>query len=121
MRTHEERVSSLHLRMAARRRKRARRMTGAMGFAAAALAGCLLLIIGEGSFAHAGGTAGMYTGAMMLFEHAGAYVLVALLAFMGGAVTAALLIRRKTDFERAEDSAASEDEKERKEKEEDLL
>ena len=114
MRTHEERVSSLHLRMAARRRKRARRTTGAMGFAAAALAGCLLLIIGEGSFAHTGGTAGMYTGAMMLFEHAGAYVLVALLAFMGGAVTAALLIRGKQASGRGEGLAAG-DEKESKE------
>ena len=80
MRTHEERVSSLHLRMAARRRKRARRTTGAM----------------------------------MLFEHAGAYVLVALLAFMGGAVTAALLIRGKQASGRGEGLAAG-DEKESKE------
>ena len=102
MRTQEERVSDLHLRMAERNRTRERRKTGLMNAASAVLTVCLLLIIGERSFAHHGGTAGMYSGAMMLFENAGAYVLVALLAFMIGAAVAVVCIHRQRKEKREE-------------------
>ena len=120
MRTQEERVSSLHLRMADRRRTRERRKTGAISAASAVLTACLLLIIGERSFAHLGGTAGMYSGATMLFENAGAYVLVALLAFMIGAAAAVVLIRRRKASEDADTADKEEENEERRNKEEHL-
>lgn len=110
MRTQEERVSDLHLWMAERNRTRERRKTGLMNAASAVLTVCLLLIIGERSFAHHGGTAGMYSGAMMLFENAGAYVLVALLAFMVGVVVTVVCIHQQRSKRRAEEQKEEENE-----------
>ena len=95
MRTQDERIRSLHLRMERRRRMLERRRTGVIGTAVAAVSACLVLAIGAGNTPHHGGTAGMYSGAAMLFADVGAYVLVALLAFMAGVVVTAFLIRRR--------------------------
>ena len=95
MRIPEERVLAVRARMDALRRARERRKTGILGMGSALLALCLLLVIGAAGAVHPGGTAGLYSGAIMLFENAGGYVLVAVLAFMsGGVITAALLRKR---------------------------
>ena len=89
--TSEERVESLHVRMAALRRVRERRKIRFLGASGAALALCLvLLIFGEGAV-HTCGTAGLYSGSMMLFEGVGAYVLVAIIAFMMGVIVTVVL------------------------------
>jgi heme O synthase-like polyprenyltransferase len=44
---------------------------------------------------HVGGTAGVYSGSMMLFENAGGYVLLAIGAFMAGVIITVLLKRRQ--------------------------
>ena len=101
MRTPEERVLAVHARMDALRRARERRKTGILGMGGALLALCLLLVIGAARALHPGGTAGLYSGATMLFENAGSYVLVAVLAFMAGVVITAVLLRRR--FRRQDD------------------
>jgi hypothetical protein len=95
--TAQERVAALHLRMAALRQRRERRKTGALGAGCAWLAVCLLALIFGGS--HPGGTAGAYTGATMLFEDAGGYVLAAVLAFMLGVIVTVLCIRYRAKHE----------------------
>ena len=93
--TQEEQVASLHARMEARIQLRNRRKTGILSAAGAVLTACLLLVIFSEGAAHVGGTAGMYSGATMLFEGAGAYVLVALLAFMTGVVVTLLCLHQQ--------------------------
>ena len=91
--TPEERVSSLHKRMEARRCTRERRKTGAIGAFNALLAVCLLLLIwGEGK-AHCGSTADLYSGATMLLEGAGGYVLVSVVSFAAAVVITVTCIR----------------------------
>ena len=92
MRTPEERVAALHLRMAALRERKERRKTAALGAGCASLALCLMLLIFGGG-AGRGSTAGEYTGATLLFEDAGPYVLLALIAFMAGVIITVLCIR----------------------------
>lgn len=47
---------------------------------------------------HPGGAAGLYSGATMLFEGAGPYVLIAVVAFMAGViVTVAIIKNRKKE------------------------
>ena len=93
MLTADERVASLHVRMDSRRRRRERRRTRTLRVSCAGLALCLLfLIFGEGA-AHRGGAAGMYSGAMMLFENAGGYVVTALAAFTVGTLVTVLCMR----------------------------
>ena len=95
MRTDEERLSELHDRIKARRRMLERRKTSVIGAACTAITACLLLLIfGEGK-AHNAGVVGIYTGATMLFEGAGAYVLVAVLAFMIGTAVTLICLRRQ--------------------------
>ena len=94
MRTAEERVQALHDRMRARFRKRERRRTTALGLSCAALTACLLLVMtDQGS--HGGATAGLYSGATMLFEDAGGYVLTALAAFMIGVIITVIVRNRR--------------------------
>ena len=95
MRTPEERVLAVRARMDALRRARERLKTGILGMGSALLALCLLLVIGAAGAVHPGGTAGLYSGAIMLFENAGGYVLVAVLAFMAGVVITAALLRKR--------------------------
>ena len=101
MRTPEERVPAVHARMDALRRARERWKTGILGMGSTLLALCLLLVISAAGTVHPGGTAGIYSGATMLFENAGGYVLVAVLAFMAGVVITAVLLRRR--FRRQDD------------------
>lgn len=92
--TSEERIASLHARMRGIRRRRERQKTVALGMTCCALTVFLAgLIMNDG--AHKGSTAGMYSGATMLFENAGGYVLAAVAAFMAGVVITVLCIRMK--------------------------
>ncbi len=95
MRTASEKVADLHQRMETRKRVREKRKTSALSAACAGLALCLMLLIFGGGKAHLGGTAGLYTGATMLFDGAGIYVLVALLAFMTGVAVTIFCIHRQ--------------------------
>lgn len=101
MRTAEERIASLHTRMVNRRRWRERRTTNRLYAACVALALCLTALVFDGA-AHPGGTAGVYTGAAMLFTGAGPYVLTAVVAFMLGVAVTALL-KRKQNKQRTEE------------------
>jgi len=97
--TAEERVASLHVRMRALRRRRELRKTAALGIACGCVTACLLMLVFvEGSVCRGSiinGTAGLYSGATMLFENAGGYVLAAVLAFMAGTVISVICIRRR--------------------------
>ena len=106
--TAEERVASLHARMEARQRERERRKTSALGAACAVLTVCLLALVFGGTASHRGGAAGMYSGAIMLFENAGAYVLTALIAFAVGSLATLLGLRHRERAARgAEEQHAS--------------
>lgn len=92
--TSEERIASLHARMRGIRRRRERQKTMALGMACCALTVFMAsMIMNDG--AHQGSTAGLYSGATMLFENAGGYVLAAVAAFMAGVVITVLCIRLK--------------------------
>ncbi|MBQ1321816.1 MAG: hypothetical protein IIY53_09300 [Solobacterium sp.] len=94
MMTAEERVSSLHKRMDTMRKVQERRKTGAAGALSIGFASCLLfLLLAEGT-AHSSG-AGMYSGSALLFEGAGGYVLVAVIAFTAAVITTVLCMRYK--------------------------
>ena len=97
--TTKERVESLHARMDALRRVRERRKTGLTGAACAVLLLCLVWLIFDGGTAHRGGSAGLYSGATMLFENAGGYVLAAIIAFMAGVLITAALLKKKKKTE----------------------
>ncbi len=94
MRDSKELVASLHLRMERKRQKRDKLLTSVIGTVCTALAICLAVLVFGGSL-HPVGTAGVYSGASILFENAGGYVLTALLAFMLGVVVTVILMRRK--------------------------
>lgn len=113
VKTAEERIESLHERMEERRQKRERRKTGLIGTCSAFMAVFLVLSI-LGGATHNGGTAGMFSGSTMLFDSAGGYVLVAVIAFMLGATIVVLLIRQKNKKARIE---ANENETDNKSKE----
>ena len=94
MRTPEERIRALHARMEELTRARERRKTGFLGAGGVLLALCLVLVISAAGMPHLGGTATMYGGATLLYENAGGYVLVAVLAFTAGAVITAMLMKK---------------------------
>ena len=97
MRTNEERIKALHARVAALQRQRERRKTRAIGAASIVLSVCLLFMVFNSGIQH-GGAAGLYSGATMLFEGAGPYVLIAVVAFMAGViVTVAIIKNRKKE------------------------
>lgn len=93
--TADERIRSLHARMAALQRKRELRKTAIIGTTCAALTLCLIFMIFSGGGMYLGGVAGLYSGATMLFEGAGAYVLVAIIAFMAGVIVTVVIQRHK--------------------------
>lgn len=93
--TAEERVSSLHERMDDMRIRQERWKTSAAGALTAGLAACLVFLLFIEGTAHSGGTAGMYSGSTLLFEGAGGYVLVAVIAFTAAVITTVLCIRWK--------------------------
>ena len=89
----EEKVSSLHKRMENMRCLREKRKTGVIGAFTIGLAACLMILIfGEGA-AHLGGTAGIYSGATMLFEGVGGYVLVAVISFAAAVIITVACVR----------------------------
>ena len=96
MRTASERVSAMHERAQRMRREREKAGLAAFGTANGALfLGLCALIFGTGR-GHGGVSPGAFTGAAMLFDNAGGYVLVALIAFAAGtAITAGILRYRK--------------------------
>ena len=91
--TAEERVSSLHKRIKTMRRMQERRKTSIIGALNIGLTACLLfLLFGEGT-AQFGSPEGMYSGSSLLFEGAGGYVLVAVIAFTAAVITTVLCMR----------------------------
>ncbi len=90
--TADEKVVSLHKRMQTRRRRRERRITSALAAACVGLTLCLGALVFGGA-AHTGGTAGLYSGATILFSGSGAYVLTAVPAFFAGVVITAICFR----------------------------
>lgn len=72
--TKEERVLKLHEKMAVRKQKKENARTWAAGAGSLALLACLIALIGSSGPAHLGATAGLYSGATLLFEGAGDYV-----------------------------------------------
>ena len=102
--TPEERIASLHMRMGAlreRQEKQERQKTVALGSGCCGLALCLILLICAEGTGSAGRTAGLYSGATMLFENAGGYVAIAVAAFMAGVVIAVACIRHRQKQEEA--------------------
>ena len=94
MRTPEERIRAVYARAEEPNRARERRKTGFLGAGGVLLALCLVLVISAAGMPHLGGTATMYGGATLLYENAGGYVLVAVLAFMAGAIITAILMKK---------------------------
>ena len=88
--TREERVRSLHMRMKIRRRRQEQKRTAVLGGICALLAACLALLVRISS-ARMGMPPGLLTGSSMLFEDAGGYVLIAVIAFMTGVVITVIL------------------------------
>lgn len=95
MRTNEERIQALHARMASLQRARERRKTSMIGTVSFVLTVCLLFMVFGGGGIHPGGAAGLYSGAIMLFEGAGPYVLIAVAALMAGVIVTVVLIRSR--------------------------
>jgi hypothetical protein len=89
--TKEERIEELHRKMSARKRQKENLRTAAMGTGSLVLCVCLVLLIGSTGFMHTGTTAGLYSGATLLFGNAGGYVLTAIAAFMAGVVITVLM------------------------------
>ena len=116
MRTNEERIQALHARVTALQHQRERRKTCAIGAASAVLTACLLFMVFGGEEMHPGGAVGLYSGATMLFEGAGPYVLIAIVAFMAGVIVTVALIRSR----RKETGPAGEDQENTKTEESSL-
>ena len=106
--TSEERVDALHARMKELKHAREQRKTAAIGALSFVLAVCLGFAVFGGAV-HSGGAAGEYSGATILFENAGGYVLAAVLAFMAGAGIAALIIRKRIRKSQEEQKETEED------------
>ncbi|MBQ9815531.1 MAG: hypothetical protein IJM53_07570 [Lachnospiraceae bacterium] len=92
MRTAEDRVNALHVRMNARQNMKNRRKTTLIGTAGVVLTICLFLLIFTAGRTHSAGAAGMYSGSIMLFEGTGGYVLVAIIAFTVAVIFTVLCI-----------------------------
>ena len=99
MMTSEERIASLHIRMDALRERKEQRKTAALGAGCGALAVCLMAMLISVGKPVSGGTAGLYSGATMLFENAGGYVAAAIAAFMAGVIITVACIRYRMKHE----------------------
>jgi hypothetical protein len=93
--TKEEKISALHRRMKTRVKRRERAKTAALGASCACMTLCLAVMVFGCDPAHTGGPAGMFSGATMLFEHAGVYVLTAICAFFAGTAVTLICIRNQ--------------------------
>ena len=90
--TAEEKTASLHQKMKALCAERERRATSRLGAVCVGLSLCLVMLVFGGA-SHGGGAIGLYSGTTMLFESAGAFVLVAVIAFLAGVVVTVLCTR----------------------------
>ena len=97
MMTAQERVASLHERMEALQRTKERQKTIALGASCDFMTICLLMLVFSGA-SHTVGSASLYSGAVLMFENAGGYVLTAVVAFVIGVIVTAAIIwnREKT-------------------------
>ncbi len=95
MRTAQERVDVLHGLARKLRHRRRQAALARLGAVCGILLICLTGEILKLDHVHTGVSPGMYTGATMLFESAGGYVLVAVIAFAVGAVITSVLVRRR--------------------------
>ena len=103
MRTNEEMLQAMHQRVAAIERRKINTKTAATGSACSMLAlGLLLLIIRFGGAQHRI-LSSDYSGASLLADDVGGYVLVALAAFMAGAAIVAFLRSRRKKQRNSED------------------
>ena len=89
--TKEERIYKLHKKMAERKRKKEDFRTAVYGVCSLFLFAGLLILTGSTGLTHQGTTAGLYSGATLLFQNTGGYVLTALIAFMAGVVVTIML------------------------------
>ena len=108
--TSEERITSLHMRMGAlkeTREKQEQHKLAALGTGCCVLAACLVLLICSAGRGGSGGTAGLYSGATILFENAGGYVAIAVAAFMIGVIITAALLKKRFKSESGEQQANS--------------
>ena len=91
----EKRVATLHERMGVLRRRQEQRRVAVLGTVCACVAVCLVLLIaGEGI----SGTAmfpGEFSGATILFEGVGGYVLAAILAFTLGVIITVICLKNR--------------------------
>ena len=102
MRTAEERIEALHSRMENLQQAKERRIDALLGAGCGMLTILLAALIFVNGSSN-GATAGIYSGATMLLEDAGGYVLAAVAAFMVGViVTAVILGARKRQKNQAE-------------------
>ena len=101
MRTTEEIIRAAHERAHAVQRRNDNTRTAVTGAACAALAGCLVFLVARFGGAQHEILPSEYSGASLLADGAGGYVLVGLVAFMAGAVVTTLIRRgrRKKDGE----------------------
>jgi len=90
-----ERIIFLHERMGVLMQRQEQREVRTLGAASAILAVCLFLVVFNAGVSLLGGAAGMYSGATMLFEGVGGYVLAAVIAFMAGVVVTVTIIRKR--------------------------
>ena len=106
----DEKVALLHAKMKARRQARERRGTAVLGTVCAVLAVCLFTLVVKAGTSYNGGTAELYSGAAMLFENAGGYVLIAVVSFAAAVVITVLCIRatnrKKSEANGVDDSNA---------------
>ena len=70
-----------------------RRKTALYGTASCLLLTCMVLMIGIFGGTHQGATASLYSGATLLFEDVGGYVLMAVVAFMAGVCVTVVCMR----------------------------
>ena len=93
--TDEERVAALHKKMRDYRKKKDRRVAAICGTASSMLLFCLILLAGLGDGFHMETTTGKYSGAALLFDGIGGYVLIGVVAFIIGVGITAFCIHRK--------------------------
>ena len=106
--TEEERIASLHRKMAARRRMKERRKTALYGTASCLLLTCMVLMIGIFGGTHQASTASLYSGATLLFEDVGGYVLMAVVAFMAGVCVTVVCMRNRHHEDDGEETRTAE-------------
>ena len=108
MRTEAERITALHRRMDEKIKKRQMRKTGLWGAASAAFALCLMMLFQCGGILHTPGTAALYSGASILYDNAGGYVLVAVVSFAAAVAVTVACIRHHEKTKQVPEAVSSE-------------